>query len=136
MFRTGAGKCIGFLALLCLFLACPVNAEEQQEEYQPELMQQQSPEIEFTDEQLDKAVDAYLQIVKIRDDFHRSVSDVNDPEVAREMQIEAGEAMVEAVHQNGLEVQTYNQIMQAAQVDEDLRSLLLKRLDGSRESDD
>ena len=133
MFKTGLRKCFVFFALLCLFLAYPVNAEEQQEEYQHELMQQQSPAIEFTEEQLKKAVDAYLQIVKIRDDFHRSVSGVDDPEVAREMQVEAGEAMVEAVHQNGLEVETYNQIMQAAQVDEDLRGLLLERLQGTEE---
>ena len=58
-----------------------------------------------------------------------SLAGVEDPEAAQKMQEQAGNAMVEAVQDTGLDVQTYNEVMQAAQHDEELREKLLSRLE-------
>lgn len=94
-----------------------------------EMMQQPSESIEVSDADLDKAANAYMEITEIREGFQETLAGVSDPEKAQELQEQAGEAMVEAVENNGLDVQAYNQIMEAAQVDEDLRNKLLSRLE-------
>ncbi|WP_291318948.1 DUF4168 domain-containing protein [Desulfonatronospira sp.] len=109
--------------------------QQQQQEYQPdqqqqqEMMQQQAPEVNLSDAELDKVAEAYEAVTEVREEFQADLEGIEDPEQAQEMQEEAGEKMVEAVENQGLDVETYNQAMEAAQVDEDLRNELLDRLD-------
>lgn len=109
--------------------------QQQQQEYQPdqqqqqEMMQQQAPEVDLSDAELDKVAEAYEAVTEVREEFQTDLEGIEDPERAQEMQEEAGEKMVEAVENQGLEVETYNQAMEAAQVDEELRNKLLDRLD-------
>ena len=109
--------------------------QQQQQEYQPdqqqqqEMMQQQAPEVDLSDSELDKVAEAYEAVTEVREEFQTDLEGIEDPERAQEMQEEAGEKMVEAVENQGLEVETYNQAMEAAQVDEELRNELLDRLD-------
>ncbi len=109
--------------------------QQQQQEYQPdeqqqqEMMQQQAPEVDLSDAELDKVAEAYEAVTEVREDFQADLEGIEDPEAAQEMQEEAGEKMVEAVENQGLEVETYNQAMEAAQIDEELRNDLLERLD-------
>ncbi|MFW5730741.1 MAG: DUF4168 domain-containing protein [Desulfonatronovibrionaceae bacterium] len=99
--------------------------QQQGQQQGQQMMQQEAPDIEVSDAELEKAAGAYEDITKIREEFQQSLSDVSDPEKAQALQEEAGEAMTKAVQDNGLEIQKYNQIMEAAQVDEDLRNKLL-----------
>ena len=109
--------------------------QQQQQEYQPDqqqqqqMMQQQAPEVDLSDAELDKVADAYEAVTEVREEFQADLEGIEDPERAQQMQEEAGEKMVEAVENQGLEVETYNQAMEAAQVDEELRNELLDRLD-------
>ncbi|MFP4084433.1 MAG: DUF4168 domain-containing protein [Desulfonatronovibrio sp.] len=123
----------------CLFLmatASTLSAQDQQgqegQSQQQDMMQQpdQSAEpIEVSDAELDKVAQAYVQITEIRGEFQETLSDVSDPEKAQQLQEEAGEKMVQAVQDNGLDVQKYNEVMEAAQVDEELREKLLARME-------
>jgi hypothetical protein len=126
--------------LCCLFLAgvaTKVSAQQeegygqgqQQEGYGQDMMQQSPGDLEVSDAELDRVASAYIEISRIREDFQESLAEVTDPEEAQLMQEQAGEAMVEAVQDNGLDVQKYNQVMEAAQVDEQLREKLLTRLE-------
>ncbi len=109
--------------------------QQQQQEYQPDqqqkqqMMQQQAPEVDLSDAELDKVADAYEAVTEVREEFQAALEGIEDPERAQQMQEEAGDKMVEAVENQGLEVETYNQAMEAAQVDEELRNELLDRLD-------
>lgn len=109
--------------------------QQQQQQYQPdeqqqqEMMQQQAPEVDLSDAELDKVAEAYEAVTEVREDFQADLEGIEDPEAAQEMQEEAGEKMVEAVENQGIEVETYNQAMEAAQIDEELRNDLLERLD-------
>ncbi len=119
------------IVLCCLFLvaaAAVVNAE-QAGGYEQEMMMEQPPgTVDVSDAELDKVAGAYIQITEIRESFQESLAEVTDPEEAQLLQEQAGEAMVEAVQENGLDVQKYNQVMEAAQADEELREKLLTRL--------
>jgi hypothetical protein len=96
------------------------------------MMHQPETEIQVSDSELDKIAQAYKEISVIRQDFEESLAGVEDPEAAQKMQEQAGNAMVEAVQNTGLDVQTYNDVMQAAQHDEELREKLLSRLEQMR----
>ncbi|MFO7727185.1 MAG: DUF4168 domain-containing protein [Desulfonatronovibrio sp.] len=126
------------ITFCCLFLmatASTLSAQDQEgqsQQQQQNMMQQpdQSAEpIEVSDAELDKVAKAYVQITEIRGEFQETLSEVSDPEEAQVLQEEAGEKMVEAVQDNGLDVQKYNEVMEAAQVDEELREKLLARME-------
>ncbi len=123
------------MTMLCLFFVLPDSSAYSQEGYgqqQQEMMQQPETEIQVTDSELDKVARAYSEISEIREEFQMSLTGVEDPEAAQKMQEQAGKAMVEAVENSGLDVQTYNDVMQAAQYDEELREKLLSRLEQMR----
>jgi len=105
--------------------------EGQYQEHQQEMMQQQAPQVDVSDAELDKVAEAYQAVTEVRNQFQDELHDVTDPEKAQQLQEQAGEEMVEAVEAQGLDVQTYNQVMEAAQVDEELRNKLLDRLEGN-----
>ena len=104
--------------------------EGQQQQYQQDMMQQQAPDVDVSDAELDQVADAYEAVTQVREKFQQELGEVSDPERAQQLQQQAGEEMVEAVEAQGLDVQTYNQVMEAAQVDEELRNKLLERLEG------
>ena len=130
MFKKRFMILTGSAAALILFLAMAAVAHAQAEYgQQQDMMQQPGADIEVSDAQLDKVAMAYLEITEIREGFQESLAGVSDPEKAQQMQEQAGQEMVQAVENNGLDVQTYNQVMEAAQVDEQLREQLMTRME-------
>ena len=123
---------VAFMLVLGLGLKVQAQQEYQQEgqQYQQDMMQQQAPDVDVSDAELDQVADAYQAVTEVREKFQQELGEVSDPERAQELQQQAGEEMVEAVEAQGLDVQTYNQVMEAAQVDEELRNQLLERLEG------
>ncbi|RQD78605.1 DUF4168 domain-containing protein [Desulfonatronospira sp. MSAO_Bac3] len=139
MFSTKSSIVLSLAAAVMLILGFGLNVQAQQEyqqegqqqQYQQEMMQQQqAPDIDVSDAELDQVADAYQAVTDVRERFQQELGEVSDPERAQELQQQAGEEMVEAVEAQGLDVQTYNQVMEAAQVDEELRNQLLERLEG------
>jgi len=123
---------VAFMLVLGLGLKVQAQQEYQQEgqQYQQDMMQQQAPDVDVSDAELDQVADAYQAVTEVREKFQQELGEVSDPERAQQLQQQAGEEMVEAVEAQGLDVQTYNQVMEAAQVDEELRNQLLERLEG------
>ncbi len=138
MFSTKSSIVLSLAAAAMLILGFGLKVQAQQEyqqegqqqQYQQEMMQQQAPEVDVSDAELDQVADAYQAVTEVRERFQQELGEVSAPEKAQELQQQAGEEMVEAVEAQGLDVQTYNQVMEAAQVDEELRNQLLERLEG------
>lgn len=112
------------------------DAQEQQQYQQQEQQQQQqefqAPDIDAADvseSELESVADAYVDIIEIREQYQPSLAGAEDPETAQEIQREANEEMVRAVEEAGLDVETYNQIVMAAEADEDLRERLFAKID-------
>ncbi|MGY6629799.1 MAG: DUF4168 domain-containing protein [Wenzhouxiangella sp.] len=91
-------------------------------------MQQQPPAppqtVEVSDQQLEQFADAQIQITEIQQDFAGRLQEVDDPEQAHELQVQANEEMTEAVQEIGLSVQDFNEIAMAIQNDPELQQRL------------
>ncbi len=118
--------------LLTFGLAIPAMAQgygapegQQQEPWE----QQQAAPADFSDEEIDRVASAYVDIIDIREDYHGKLASVDDPEEAQAIQMEANEKITEAVENNGVSVETYNEVIAAAQTDESLMNDLLSKID-------
>lgn len=112
----------------------PQQQQQQQEQQQQDPQQQefQAPDIDASDvseEELDSVANAYVKIIDIREQYQPSLANAEDPETAQEIQREANEEMVSAVEETDLDVETYNQIVMAAEADEELREQLFEKID-------
>ncbi|GGG50145.1 hypothetical protein GCM10011403_04060 [Pseudohongiella nitratireducens] len=101
-------------------LAGPVSAQQQPAAPAPA----QAPQMEITPEIKDKFIDAYVDIMEIQMDYSEQLESVSDQAVANSMQQEAQTEMQEAVVDNELTIQQYNQIIQMASTDQELQQEL------------
>ncbi len=99
-------------------LAGPVSAQQQPAAPAP------APQVEITPEIKDKFIDAYVDIMEIQVDYSEQLESVTDQAVANTMQQEAQTEMQEAVVDNDLTIQQYNQIIQMASTDQELQQEL------------
>ncbi|MDR9468265.1 DUF4168 domain-containing protein [Marinospirillum sp.] len=102
------------------------NSQQQQGAQQQQGMQQQQMDMDFSDEDLEKFVEVQPALEEIREDFTQRLEEAEGQEAANKLQQEAGQLMVEAVEEGGLDVDTYNNIAMALQSNEELR----ERVDG------
>ena len=128
-------------ALVCAFFLCMSASAHAQEGYgqhgqegygqhgEQHMMESPAMEMQVSDAKLEKVASAYSEIQEIRLDLQDSLAGVTDPNEAQEMQMQAAAAMEEAVQDNGLDVQTYNQVMEAAQMNPELRDELFTKLE-------
>jgi tRNA C32,U32 (ribose-2'-O)-methylase TrmJ len=105
-------------AAVCLvfFMALPAMAQEDsQQQGQPGETQ---PDV--SDADLEKVAAAYVEVIKINKEFQESVQQTQDATERQELQQEANKEMVQAVEDAGIDVQTYNVIMQQVRTDNEL----------------
>ncbi|MFP4165151.1 MAG: DUF4168 domain-containing protein [Chitinispirillaceae bacterium] len=103
------------ICLSLLALSVPASAQEGS---QPPPAQKKT--VEVTEERLDKAVNAYVQIIKINENLQKQLQAAEGKEQRLELQESANDQMLEAIKGSGLEVQTYNSIMQQMNTDKEL----------------
>lgn len=140
---------ITLAALMALFLfAMPASAQDaqrkyqdqrqnqqRQQQYQPERQQGQgtpNPAADYDEATLDGVAQAYVEVTEIRNELQEALIDAGDAENARELQEAAGEKMVQAVVDNGLDVQTYNRVMGELHSNEELRDKLQAKIEAKQ----
>lgn len=113
-----------FLAPAALAIALGVSggAVAQQSGAQGGMQQQQAADIEVTDEQLAKFVDAQAEVAEIGKTYTPQMKEAESKEAMQETRRKAQQEMVSAVKSSGLSVQKYNEIARAAQSDKELRA--------------
>ncbi len=82
----------------------------------------------LSETELDKVVQAYKSITKIRNNFQHALEVASNEEETRLMLVQAGQEMVAAAQAQDLDFETYSQIMEAVNNDEDLRRQLAHKL--------
>ncbi|WP_099868204.1 DUF4168 domain-containing protein [Pararhizobium haloflavum] len=88
-------------------------------------MQQQAPAQDFSDEQLRSFAVAFLEVDQINKQYTPRLQEAGTPEEQQAIQEEASQEMVSAVESSeGISVQEYTSIMQAAQADPALAQTL------------
>ena len=84
---------------------------------------------EFSDADLDAFIATQKEMAGIQQTYSRKLQASKDePQKAMKVQQEAQQKMVEAVEENGLELERYNQIVRLAQHDADFRATLQEKL--------
>lgn len=97
---------------------------------QTDPMQQQPPtDIDVSDQQLEQFVEAQVAIIEIQQDYTVRLQEVEDPDRAHELQVQANEEMTEAVTDAGLDVESFNSIAMAIQSSPELQQRLTDMLD-------
>ncbi len=100
---------ISAIASFCLlfFMAVPTMAQEGTGQ-------------KITDEELEKAAEAYVEIAMISEEFQQNVQQTNDEEERQKIQQKANKKMIKAVENADLDVETYNKVMGEVIKDEEL----------------
>ena len=115
-------KSLFITAILFSFGMTGLMAQEHQ-------MQQHSPaDIEVSDQQLEQFAEAQVSIIEIQQDFSGRLQEVEDPDRAHELQVQANEEMTGAVAEAGLDVESFNAIAMAIQNDPELQQRLTQLL--------
>lgn len=96
---------------------------------QTDPMQQAPADIDVSDQQLEQFVEAQVAIIEIQQDFSGRLQEVEDPERAHELQVQANEEMTTAVAEAGLDVESFNSIAMAIQNDPELQQRLTAMLE-------
>ncbi|WP_353471527.1 DUF4168 domain-containing protein [Salipiger sp. H15] len=87
------------------------------------------PSVEFSEEQLTAFVDAAAQVQAVQEDYMAQIEAVEEPEGKQALVEEAQVEMADAVNETeGMDVDTYNQIGQAAQADPELNQRIIAML--------
>ncbi|SFX69473.1 DUF4168 domain-containing protein [Marinospirillum alkaliphilum] len=117
-------KLTGIFVVFALMLGFSVAATAQQAGTASDsasMAPQHQAQVEFSDVDLEKFVGVQGTLEEIRQDYTQRLEAAGDQEAANRLQQEAGQLMVEAVQDEGLDVETYNQIAMALQTDQQLR---------------
>jgi hypothetical protein len=106
-------------AAVCLvfFMALPAMAQEgSQQQGQPG----ETQPADVSDAKLEKVASAYVEVTQISKKFQESLQQTEDTTERQELQQEANKEMVQAVEDAGIDVQTYNVVMQQVRKDKEL----------------
>lgn len=95
---------------------------------EPAAAPQAAPAQEYSDAEVQQFTQAYVQVEQIGQELNDALSEVQDPEQAREIQQEGYEKMHAAVQETGLAPETYNGIASSINTDEELRSRVVELL--------
>ncbi len=114
------------IQLVALTVALLFGVAAAAQDYQAQ--QPPAETIDVSDQQLQQFANAQGEISEIQQDFSTRLQDVDDPEKAHELQMEANDEMTAAVESAGLDVQTFNQIAMAIQSDPELQQQLSRML--------
>ncbi|MCK8516926.1 DUF4168 domain-containing protein [Methylonatrum kenyense] len=75
----------------------------------------------FEQQELERFADAYVEVGEIHADYSQRLEQAEDPDQAQEVQQEANDRMIEAIQEQGLEVQDYSEIAAALERDPEMR---------------
>lgn len=129
------GRRVGtMLAALMLTLTTPLLAL--QESSQQESQQQASPgeqsqqTARFDESKLEAVAKAYVKVAKIEESYKPRIDRARSDEEKKRLEQEAMREMAKAIEdQEGVSVEEYNEIMTAAQTDDQLRQQLAAKVD-------
>lgn len=83
----------------------------------------------FDDATLESFAAAATEVGEISSEWTQRMQEVEDPERLESMQQDAQDAMVGAIEEEGIDVETYNQILQVAESDPELGARIRQMMD-------
>jgi hypothetical protein len=109
---------LAVMAVLLMAVTVSMLAVQEAETQQPQ-------ETQLTDAKLEAVAKAYLEVLEIQKTYAPRIEQAQSAEEAERIEQDAMEAMAEAIERvEGVTVEEYNNILTAAQTDEQLRQRL------------
>ena len=125
--RTAVGVMAGVLSVACLF-SLPATAQKQsQKGTDAPAVERQSPPPNIPKEKLDAAAAAVTRVASVKQNYQQQLTTAPPADRDR-IAGEANNAIQKAVTDQGLSVDEYNSIMEAAQNNPTLRQQLVQRI--------
>ena len=110
-----------FVLALCLGVLALGPAQAQTEQQPPQQPQQEMQQTEFTEDQLESFVDAAVTVNDLIESWRPRITAAESEEQAAQLREQANEELAEAIEQTeGMSLEEYQQIGQAAQADPEL----------------
>ena len=94
----------------------------------PGMAQPEPDQATFSSDQIERFVDAYLDIIDIQEQYTSEIEGTDGAEDARELQEQANDEMVAAIEDNGLSVPEYSEIANAMDMDPELRDQVSSKI--------
>lgn len=92
-----------------------------QSEQREQMPSEQAAAKDFQQETLEQFADAYVAVGDVHSEYSERLQEAEGTDDAQSVQQEANDRMVEAIEEQGLEVQEYSEIAAALERDPDLR---------------
>lgn len=95
-----------------------------------------APEVDLDEEDIQQVAEAYVAIEEVRQQYEAEFQQMDDPEAAQELQMEMQEEINAVIEDmEGMTLEEYDQAVQAAQQDEELRNQLLQAIEEEQGDD-
>lgn len=117
-------------AALVLGAASPVTAQQPTPAPAPQEAQ------EVTSDELERFAVSYLEIAAVAQEMEAQLADVQDPNEAQQIQANAQEEIVQALGENDLTPERYQQVGAQVNADPELQAELVEIIEDLREDDD
>jgi hypothetical protein len=120
-----------FTLAALLAVSSIASAQTATQEPAPAMQEPQSaaPAVAVEDRKIDQFADAYIAVQQIQSQATQQMSAITDADKAQKVKQEAETQMIEAVQRNGLQIEEFNQIVQAMASDPSLRDKVSGRID-------
>lgn len=122
-----------FALTLAVSLLVPA-ALAQSPQQSPQQQQQSAPDVEVTEDEVDKVAEVLVNIEEVRTEYQNRLRNAEDRETARSIQQEMSDEIDQTIEsQDGLSVERYDKIIRAAQRDTELKEQIMAKLNEKRE---
>lgn len=116
MYRITTATAVSVLAAGAFFVAAPV-AHGDATTPQTAQQTQQAPQANFSDEQLQSFAAAANEVRTVHEEWQQRLQETQDPRQQQQIRQEASQEMAEAIEDEGLTIEEYNEISQVARQD-------------------
>lgn len=118
---------LGLFVLTALLLVPATRAQETAPE-------EPVPVPEVDESELQTVAEVYVEVVQLQNEYQARFQQTEDPQEAQQIRGELQQAINQAIEQKeGITIERYDAIIQAAQQDEDLRNRLLTAINNEAE---
>lgn len=116
------------VVLLALCMAPAALAQNQQP--------QQAPDVDVDDEEIERIAQVYVEIEEVRQSYQPQFQETEDPEEAQALQQELQQEINQVIEDTeGLTVERYDTVIQAAQADDELYNKLIAAIEEASNED-
>ncbi len=106
------------MSLVFFLMITPSIAQQSNQQAPAEQPAEQPAEV--SDQELQMASKAYVEVLDISGKFQQDLQNAQNPEERTQLQKQANDNMIKAVEKSGLKLERYNEIMTQVRADEEL----------------